>query len=305
MYHITTEQIETFLTLAQNHSFRETSELLFITQPTVTKLIQRLERELGVSLFLRSTHSVTLTEAGSRLAEIWSPLYMRFTESIDEAQFLAGKKKDELIVSILPDYRTPATAENVMDLFHAYLERHGIPPITLRCRFLSMHEQRDALRRHLVDFSFSLGFDYDNLRHIETLTLSRKRIFALLPSDHPLAERDEISIQELSDETILVLSAVESFGVNKVTVAMLQKFLPKARIEVVPNFQSMSFAIRHHKGVTLGNRYFAPHEDFAEVPVTELQNAGYEETLVWHTDDMSLNKMIFLNFIKESAGKLV
>ena len=37
MYHITTEQMETFLTLAQNKNFRETSEILFITQPTATK----------------------------------------------------------------------------------------------------------------------------------------------------------------------------------------------------------------------------------------------------------------------------
>ncbi len=92
MYHITTEQIETFLTLAQNKNFRETSELLFITQPTATKHIQKLEKEIGMTLFHRSTQSVTLTEAGNRLAKIWSPLYLRFSESIDETKFIVTKK---------------------------------------------------------------------------------------------------------------------------------------------------------------------------------------------------------------------
>ena len=45
MYHITTEQIETFLNLAQKKNYREVSEMLFITQPTVTKHIQRLEKD--------------------------------------------------------------------------------------------------------------------------------------------------------------------------------------------------------------------------------------------------------------------
>ena len=64
MNHITTEQLETFLTLAREKNYRVVSEVLFITQPTVTKHIQRLEKELGVILFRRTKQSVELTEAG-------------------------------------------------------------------------------------------------------------------------------------------------------------------------------------------------------------------------------------------------
>jgi dTDP-4-dehydrorhamnose 3,5-epimerase-like enzyme len=66
MYHITTEQIETFLMLAHRKNYREVSEMLFITQPTVTKYIQRLEKELNILLFRRSTQSVELTEENHR-----------------------------------------------------------------------------------------------------------------------------------------------------------------------------------------------------------------------------------------------
>ena len=66
MYHITTEQIETFLNLAQKKNYREVSEMLFITQPTVTKHIQRLEKELGVLLFKRTKQSVELTRTHSQ-----------------------------------------------------------------------------------------------------------------------------------------------------------------------------------------------------------------------------------------------
>lgn len=304
MYHITTEQIETFLTLAQNKNFRETSEILFITQPTATKHIQKLEKELGMILFCRSTHSVTLTEAGSRLAEVWAPLYLRLSESIDEIKFMTNKKKNELTISILRDYRSLDTANLLLEAFEKYLQKHEIPSIPLIFRFFSMHEQREALRNHLIDFSFSLGFDYDSLHYIESMDLSKKRIFALLPGEHPLAGKDALSIQELKDETIIVLSSAESSGINKVTVSMLQKYLTKPKFEIVPNFQSMAFALKHRKGITLGNRLFINEPDFVEIPIIELKNAGYEETLTWRTDDMSLSKMIFLNFAKEYAEKL-
>lgn len=304
MYHITTEQIETFLTLTQTRNFRETSEILFITQPTATKHIQKLEKELGVTLFHRSTQNVMLTEAGSRLAETWAPLYLRFSEAIDEIKFIAAKNKRELIISILRDYRSPDSADLLSEMFRNYLQDHNIPPISLTFRFFSMREQREALRKHLIDFSFSLGFDYNSLHHIETINLSRKRIFALLPAEHPLAGKETLSIQELENETILILSSSESSGVNKVTVSMLQKNLPKAKTETVPNFQSMAFALKHRRGITLGNRLFTSDRDFVEIPVIELKNAGYEETLTWRADDMSLSKMIFLNFVKEYSEKL-
>lgn len=304
MYHITTEQIETFLTLVQNRNYRKTSEILFITQPTATKHIQKLEKELGMSLFRRSTQNVTLTESGSRLAEIWSPLYRRFTEAIDEVKFITTKNKNELTIGILRDYRSQDTADLLLKMFKDYLQKHEIPSIPLIFRFFSMREQREALRNHQVDFSFSLGFDHDSLHHIETMNLSRKRIFALLPSEHPLAKKNILSVQELENETVIILSSAESSGINKVTVSILQKYLPKVKIETVPNFQFMAFALKYRNGITLGNHLFINEHDFVEIPVMELKNAGYEETLTWRTDDMSISKMIFLNFAKEYAEKL-
>ena len=97
MYHITTEQIETFLNLAQKKNYREVSEMLFITQPTVTKHIQRLEKELGVLLFKRTKQSVELTEAGAYLAGTWFPIYRQFLESITEDQQSAS---EELLLSV-------------------------------------------------------------------------------------------------------------------------------------------------------------------------------------------------------------
>jgi len=60
-------QLEIFVCVADTGSFSRTAEQLFITQPTVSAHIRQLETELGVELFLRSTRSLRISEAGERL----------------------------------------------------------------------------------------------------------------------------------------------------------------------------------------------------------------------------------------------
>lgn len=59
--------LKEFLTLAETQNFWEASELLFMNESTLSKHIRKLESELGVSLFHRSTRKVSLTPYGECL----------------------------------------------------------------------------------------------------------------------------------------------------------------------------------------------------------------------------------------------
>lgn len=300
MYHITAEQIEAFLTLAQIKNYREVSEMLFITQPTVTKYIQRLEKELGVTLFHRTKQSVELTDAGALLSETWFPLYRRFLESIADVQQVVCDREDQLTVSILRDYEGLIMPQALDRGFEEYLSRCGLPPIPLSFRFLSMKEQREALQNNHIDFSFSLGFDYDNLRSVQARILIRRKIFALLPITHPLAGRKEVSLSELADNTFLILSPTESFSVNNVTATMIHRNFRQPRTKIMANHQTLAYSLSNGEGITFGNRFIMGASyagSFAEVPVKELKNAGYEETLAYTTEDMSEKKKLFLDYV--------
>ncbi len=304
MYHITTEQIEAFLTLAQKKNYREVSEILFITQPTVTKYIQRLEKELGVTLFQRTKQSVELTEAGALFFDTWFPLYRRFLESIAEVQQSAVARQNQLNVSILRDYHGGVSPQALASGFSDYLARRNLPQIPISFRFLSMREQREALQNHHIDFSFSLGFDYDNLRFVRAEILARRRIFAVLPAIHPLAGRKELSLQELAEETFLVISPSESFTANNVTATMLHSFFKQPKTRIVTNLQSMAYALSCGKYVTLGNLSFlsdASAKEFVEIPVAELKNAGYEETLAYTAGEMPEKNALFLDYVLQKS----
>ena len=63
---LTEQKIIVFLSLASTLNFTETANQLFVTQQAVSKHISQLEKELGIPLFVRSTHNVKLTPAGER-----------------------------------------------------------------------------------------------------------------------------------------------------------------------------------------------------------------------------------------------
>lgn len=60
-----TEWVQCFLTVARTGSMNQSAEQLYLTQPTVTKMLRALEKELGVTLFVRRNTGVELTEDGN------------------------------------------------------------------------------------------------------------------------------------------------------------------------------------------------------------------------------------------------
>jgi DNA-binding transcriptional LysR family regulator len=63
------KQLQSFLTLAGLLNYGKASQALYVSQPTLTFQIKSLEEALGVKLFERSRHSVSLTDAGTAFAE--------------------------------------------------------------------------------------------------------------------------------------------------------------------------------------------------------------------------------------------
>lgn len=87
---INTNQINAFLIMGRTLSLSETAKRLYMTQPTVSRLIQTLEKELGCKLFERDTRSVNLTEQGI----FWHRRFSRIWKMIGDGIKETSKRKD-------------------------------------------------------------------------------------------------------------------------------------------------------------------------------------------------------------------
>lgn len=82
------EQLKIFCAVANSNSFNSAAAELYISHSTVSRVVKRLEQELGAALFERTTRGVTLTDSGEAL-------YEGATQLLDSAQALVESIKKE------------------------------------------------------------------------------------------------------------------------------------------------------------------------------------------------------------------
>ena len=95
---MTLQQIHYVITISEQGSFNKASEVLYISQPSLTESVRELEKELGISVFHRSGRGVTLTSDGMEFISYARELYHQY-EVISERYGEKGKIKKKFSVS--------------------------------------------------------------------------------------------------------------------------------------------------------------------------------------------------------------
>jgi len=188
-------QLRLFLVLSEELHYGVAAARLHITQPTLSRQIQELEKRLGVPLFSRDSRSVTLTDAGRSLAD-----EARATlEAMGRLRGRAGQWARTLSAHVVVG---AVGAEAAMPYTHAVLEhlRRLHPALTVEIRTLSFAEHLLRLLSGDIDVAF--------LRPpvpagVELLELATEPRIACLPADDPLARRPELFLADLGERPFM------------------------------------------------------------------------------------------------------
>lgn len=172
--------LEYFLTVVQEESISAAADLLHVTQPTLSRQLIDLEKELGVTLLNRGRYGVTLTHEGMILrkrAEQIVDLVSATREEVTESdRDIGGEIRLGCAETVAFDYLAGAMHQ----------VRQEYPGITFRVMSSDAYEVIDNLNRGLYDFGLLLSlnfpdtYDYLELPHQEKWGL-------LMKSDDPLA----------------------------------------------------------------------------------------------------------------------
>ncbi len=181
-----------FLTVASTGTLARAAEQLGISQPAVTKAIQRLERKVGVTLVERTARGSVLTEAGKVFHTRVSGVSMQLDSALQEARDIGGG--------------------------HAGLLRIGATPATtsfaLRSLFPTLLVERPAARFSVTTAFSDALLDAIDKREVELAvcplpeTLDASMAKEVLYDDHyslmvstahPLAKRESVTVDDLVD----------------------------------------------------------------------------------------------------------
>ncbi|MGN9820956.1 LysR family transcriptional regulator [Streptomyces sp. SD11] len=177
-----------FVAVAEELHFGRAATRLHISQPPLSRAIQRLESELGAALFDRSSAGVTLTPAGTLLLDEARDLLGRADRIRERVAAAAGAAI--LTVGILGDSTDPG----VIGLAAAHRRRY--PHVEVRVRETDLTDPTCGLRAGSVDIALTRGpFDEAGLAVRE---LRADPVGALLRADDPLARRESLKLADLT-----------------------------------------------------------------------------------------------------------
>lgn len=181
-----------FVAVAEELHFGRAAERLFIAQPPLSQQIQQLERELGVTLFQRTSRRVQLTPAGEVFLREARQILAGLESAVDAARRAARGETGWLGIG----FAASATYDLLPAVLHDF--RAQFPDVELSLRELNAAEQAQALH----DRSIHVGFARPPLTETDGVVeaVLREPFLAALPESHWLAAQASLSLPMLADE---------------------------------------------------------------------------------------------------------
>lgn len=180
--------LQYFLTVAREENITRASEVLHITQPTLSRQIKQLEQELGTELFVRG-RNFALTEAGMllrRRAEEVVDMMYKIESEIETAGEVGG------VISI--GSGALKSSQFLPEVMSAFQKLH--PKVSFEIYSNSSQYIKERLDRGLLDFGILL--EPVDIEEYEYLRLpGRERWGLFMRADNPLAQKSSISRSDL------------------------------------------------------------------------------------------------------------
>jgi DNA-binding transcriptional LysR family regulator len=188
--------LRAFLAVAEEGHFGRAAARLSMGQPSLSRHIQQLERALGVRLFHRASHGVTLTEAGRLVRPEAENTLAQNARLLRTAQLYAGSARSEMTVGApLPGPAGGLLAEAARRF------RKDRNNAQVAVTDLSDNEQSGALAQHRIDAALTWG--RPRLAGLTDEVLLREPLAVLLTVEHPLAACSHLPLSALPDEPLL------------------------------------------------------------------------------------------------------
>lgn len=213
-----TNNLQTFISVVRSGSFTKTAEQNFISSTAVMKQINRLEKEVDTKLFDRASTGVTLTPAG-RVFLKYAETVIKLTDQVYlDCHEAAGMVQTIRLGTSLLHPSTPfmATWTRI---------KHELPNYQLQITQLAgdlvVNNREYSMLGHQCDIMIGT-FDQATTRSlVNAVPLGTYQFGIAVRSDNPLAKKEEVTIEDLKDQTLLMVPT----GVSEKNDQLCQEIL--------------------------------------------------------------------------------
>ncbi len=187
---LSSRELQAICTLAECGSFVAAALTMNVSQPALTRTVQRVEQALGVALFRRSTRRVEITAAGQEFVTLAQRVLADLRISVENMREISDELRGRCIVS------------SVMSVAYTQLPhivaryRESRPGIELQVREGVHGTVMDDVRSGVADMGITYIDDVPG--EYSVVSLGREVFHVVMPRNHPLAARPGVKLEELA-----------------------------------------------------------------------------------------------------------
>ncbi|NOJ14561.1 LysR family transcriptional regulator [Vibrio splendidus] len=288
--------LKAFCQLAKSGNYRLASEQLYITQSALTKKIQRLESNIGASLFSRGRNGAELTHAGKTLlAEA-----QRLVHSMQAFEQLSGSVVNGTQGHLNIGFGV-STYHEAPKLIAAYKQRY--PDVHVTLNDTPSKQQTDELLSHDLDISFNRIPESSNL---ESLTLFNESLVVAIHKDllqqaPELSSNPNQAISELSKWPYLKLAQHRGPGLDKqIQQYCLANNIDLSKAQEADDILTLLALVSANIGFTIvpNSAQFISNTD-VEFIALEGEYATWPVGLIWNGNSENTLRDRFVEFVVE------
>ena len=189
-------QLNQFQVLARVQHMTRAAEELYISQPSLSKTIKRLEEEVGVPLFDRTGRQIRLNRAGEIFLARVNEMFFALDEGRREVRDMARQDSGEVTLAAAALHWLPEPLKEFQTKY---------PEILFRLLQRSVPEMRRLLQAGKIDFAFLPSPGDAPEAHWQHLVT--EEIFLIVPCSHALARRKSVPVAEAAAEAVVIARA--------------------------------------------------------------------------------------------------
>ncbi|MBU5428116.1 LysR family transcriptional regulator [Tissierella pigra] len=243
---ITILQINYFIELVKNMNFSKTAEILYISQPALSKQISNLEKELGFLLFDRSGKNIKLSAEGKLIYDFFIESRDEYKKIVNKIIQSNGNDITKLNIAFLSGWdisRYIAEADELL------AEEHS--DIMIHLESGDFNDLSSKLNDGSVDIVLSLPNNFDNTKNINLKHLTDIQRFIVYSKSNHLNNKNNLSISDFKNEDFFIF--IDSLERTSLEILLdiynCLGFEPK--IIQVSNIESMMLNVEAGRGVAI------------------------------------------------------
>lgn len=290
-------QLQYFVQVARLNSFSNAAKSLYISQPTISKMIRNLEVELGADLFYREGKSIRLTDAGQILLTKAQNIVESFGSLSSELDSLRKLKQGHIRIG-LPPMVGASFFPAVIGQFH---KRY--PEVTIRLHEDGAKKVENDVETGLIDIGVVVL--PVNMGKFHCFTFIEEKLELLVPAGHRLAGANNVRLGELADEEFVLFR--EDFALHDriITACVKAGFQPNVVYES-SQWDLISRMVAAGLGIALLPETICRDMDRSRIEIIPLTEPAipWQLGMIWRRDRyLSFAAREWISFAKGLLGE--